>query len=332
MKEASLSLPVRRALLRIVGSAAMPLGVAPAVAQGRSFPDRPIRMIVPWPPGGVTDVQMRALCEQAARRLGQPIVVENRPGATGSLGAVALKDGQPDGYLLSQMPPAGVFRLPHMTARPPFNPTTDFTWIMQVTGYLFGVVVRADASWRTFPEFLDHAQANPGQINYGTPGVGSPLHVTMERIAGMRGIRWTHVPFRGSTENLQALAGGHVHASADGSTWAPMVEAGRLRLLVTFGAERAKHFPDVPTLTETGIDLVVPAAYGIAGPRGIDLSVLRILHAAFKEALHDPAHRTVLDNYNMPVLYLDAESYALAAARHYEEEREVVRMLGLRMQ
>ncbi len=98
MKEASLSLPVRRALLRIVGSAAMPLGVAPAVAQGRSFPDRPIRMIVPWPPGGVTDVQMRALCEQAARRLGQPIVVENRPGATGSLGAVALKDGRPDGY------------------------------------------------------------------------------------------------------------------------------------------------------------------------------------------------------------------------------------------
>jgi tripartite-type tricarboxylate transporter receptor subunit TctC len=279
---------------------------------------------------------MRVLCELAAQRLGQPIVIENRPGATGSLGALALKlalkDARPDGYLLSQMPPSGVFRIPHMSSRPPFDPMTDFTWVIQVTGYTFGVVVRADAPWQSFPELLDHAWINPGLINYGSPGVGSPLHATMERIARLRGINWTHVPFRGTTDDLQALLAGQVQASAQGSTWAPLVEAGRLRLLVTFGAERIKRFPDVPTLREVGIDLVVPAPYGIAGPRGLDPEVARALHDAFKEALFGPTHLAVLDRHDMPVLYLGPEEYAAAARRQYEEEREIVRMLGLRME
>ncbi len=319
----------RRAILIVACDATATLLAKPAIAHGR-FPDRPIRMIVPWPPGGATDIQMRTLCDGASRRLGQPIIVENRAGATGSLGAVALKEARPDGYLLSQMPPSGVFRLPHMLARPPFDPNADFTWVMQVAGYTFGVVVRADAPWRTFADLMDYAKAHPDQINYGSPGVGSPLHATMERISRARGIAWTHVPFRGTTDDLQALLAGQVQASAQGSTWAPLVEAGQLRLLVTFGAARIGRFPEVPTLREVGLDLVVPAPYGIAGPRSLSQEVLHILHDALRVSLYDSAHLAILERYHMPLLYLGPEDYAAAARRQFEEERETVKMLGLR--
>jgi tripartite-type tricarboxylate transporter receptor subunit TctC len=286
-------------------------------------------MFVPWAAGGTTDVQMRALCDIAARRLGQPIVVENRAGAGGILGPQALVNERPDGYVLGQLP-ISVFRAPHMLARPPFDPLRDFTYISHITGYLFGVVVKADSPWRTFGEFLDHAQANPGRINYGTPGVGTSLHITMEQIAGSRGIDWTHVPFRGISENLQALLGGQIHATADSSGWAELVRAGQLRLLVTWGAERAKGFPQVPTLRESGIDVVSISPYGIGGPRGMDAAVIRTLDTAFREALTEPAHVAVLDRFDMQPMYLGPEDYAAFARRQWEEEGAMIRRLNLR--
>lgn len=323
----------RRAALGLVGTAAAGAILArPAIAQGGRFPDRPIRVIVPWTAGGTTDVQMRALCEQASKRLGQPVVVENRSGAGGILGAQQLaNERQADGYLLSQMP-VSVFRYPHMVARPPFDPMNDFTWVIHLTGYLFGVVVRADAPWRTFREFLDHAKANGGRVTYGTPGVGTSLHITMEQIAQHEGIEWVHVPFRGFAENVQSLLGGQTDALADSSGWAPLVEEGRLRLLVTWGAERAKRFPDTPTLREQGLDLVSTSPYGLAGPRGMDPQAVRILHDAFKEALYDPAHIAILDRYDMQIVYMDSEAYAADAQRQYQEDGEMIRRLGLRQQ
>jgi tripartite-type tricarboxylate transporter receptor subunit TctC len=314
--------------------AAMTLGAAalarPAFGQ-RRFPDRPIRMIVPWAPGGATDVQMRALCDVASKRLGQPVVVDNRSGAGGILGAQALAGNtRPDGYTLSQMP-IGVFRHPQMVARPPFDPMSDFTWIIQLTGYLFGVVVRAEAPWQTFREFLAHAKANPGKVTYGSPGVGTSLHITMEQIAERQGIDWVHVPFRGVAEDLQALLGGQIDAAADASAWAELVKDGRLRLLCTWGAERAKRFPEAPTLREEGIDIVSVSPYGIAGPKGMDPAVVATLHDAFKEALFDPTHLAVLERYDMTIAYLNSEDYAAAARRQYEEDRAMIQRLGLRV-
>ena len=184
---------------------------APAYAQ-QNFPSRPIRMIVPWGAGGTTDVQMRALCEAASRRLGQPIIVDNRAGAGGVLGAQALLSAAPDGYTLSQMP-NGVFRMPAMmraqNMTPPFDPMQDFTWVIRLVGYMGGVVVRPDAPWRTMRQLLDHARANPGTLFYGTPGANT-TDVTMTRLARMLGIEWTAVPFRGAAPNLQNLLAGLV--------------------------------------------------------------------------------------------------------------------------
>jgi tripartite-type tricarboxylate transporter receptor subunit TctC len=309
-----------------LGAAALAM---PALAQ-RGFPDKPIRMLVPWAPGGTTDVQMRVLSEQAGKRLGQPVVVENKAGAGGILGAQALLNERPDGYTLAQMP-ISVFRVPFMSQRPPFDPLTDFTYISHLTGYLFGVVVKADAPWPDFKSFLADAKANPGKFNYGTPGAGTSLHITMEQIATKQGVQWVHVPFRGVAENMQALLGGQIHATADSSGWGPLVEEGRLRLLVTWGPERAKRFPQVPTLKELGIDIVSTSPYGVAGPKGMDPAVVRILDAAFKAAVADPAHVAVLDKFDMPPMHMGPEAYTDFVRRQVEEESAMIRRMGLRL-
>jgi tripartite-type tricarboxylate transporter receptor subunit TctC len=323
----------RRAALAQVGLAfaAAPLLARPALAQP-GFPSRPIRLIVPWPPGGSADTQFRVLGEIAGKRLGQPVVVENRPGASGTLGVAAMANeaGRGDGYLLGQMP-VTAFRLPVMRSRPGWDPVRDFTYVIHLTGYLFGVVVRADSPWQSWAEFLAHAKANPGKVSYGTPGVGSTLHITMERIAAEQGIEFLHVPFRGGADTSQALLSGQIDAQADSTGWAPLVDDGKFRLLVTWGAERAKRFPAVPTLRETGTDIVSASPYGIVGPRGIDAGVVRVLHDAFKAALFDPAHLAVLERFDMPVVHLDSAAYAAFARDLFEQEAAVIRRLGLRM-
>lgn len=315
----------RRGLLAGLGALAAPA----ARAQAR-YPDRPLRLLVPWAAGGTTDIQMRVLAEQAARRLGQPVVVENRAGAGGVLGPQQLLSERPDGHVLSQMP-ISVFRHPQMAARPLFNPLEDFTYVIHLTGYLFGVVVRVDAPWQTFGQFLDHAKANPGRVNFGTPGVGTSLHITMEQIAGQRGIEWTHVPFRGFSENIQALLGGQIQATADSSGWSEMVQSGRVRLLVTWSAQRAKRFPDVPTLRESGVDIVSASPYGLAGPKGMNPEHVRILHDAFRDALMDPAHLAVLERFDMAPWHMGPDEYLSFARRTYAEEGEMIRRLGLRL-
>jgi len=193
-----------------------------AIAQ--TFPGRPVTFIVPWPPGGSTDLAMRSLSVIAEKHLGQRIVIENKPGVSGTMGAQALAQGaRPDGYTISQMP-ITVFRLPHMT-KMAFDPMSDFTYIIHLTGYTFGVVVRADSPHKTWQDLVAWARANPGMLTYATPGNGTSLHITMETIAQRDGITWTQVPFKGYAEGAFALAGGHVMAHADSTGWGEQVTA-----------------------------------------------------------------------------------------------------------
>ena len=260
------------------------------ISRAQDFPTRPVILVVPWPAGGTTDVGMRALASATEKYLNQKVVIENRPGAGGVLGPQQVaQNSTPDGYTLVQIP-ITVFRYPFMH-KTTLNPATDFTYIIGITGYTFGVVVRNDAPWKTFQEFLAYAKANPGKINYGTPGAGTSLHITMEQIARQQGIKWTHVPFKGTPETTGALLGGRIDAVADASGWAPLVNSGQLRLLVIWNAARSKNYPDVPTLRETGVDLVSNSPFGIAGPKGMDPKTVQILHDAFKKAAEDPSYR-----------------------------------------
>jgi tripartite-type tricarboxylate transporter receptor subunit TctC len=318
---------MKRNGLRTVLAAGFALA-ASVGAQAQNFPLRPVTLIVPWPAGGSTDVGMRALASAAEKHLGQSIVVENRPGGSGTLGPGQMAaTARPDGYTIAQIP-ITVFRFPFMT-KTTFDPSTDFTYIIGVSGYTFGVVVRDDAPWKSFQDLTADAKSNPGKINYGTPGAGTSLHITMEQIARQQGIKWTHVPFKGNADSMNALLGGHIHVVADSSGWAQLVNAGRFRLLVTWGVARTKNWPDVPTLREIGIDMVSNSPFGIAGPKGMDPKIVRVLHDAFKQGLEEPSYAAAVANLDQELFYLSSEDYQNFAMRQIEEARRFITELGL---
>lgn len=312
----------------LVGASVLPFGAAgPSRAQAR-FPDRPIRLIIPWTAGGPADGGFRILAESASKKLGQPIVVENKAGAAGVLGAMALQDAKPDGYTISQMH-MSVLRQPLLNPQLKYDPIKDLTYILQITGFVMGVVVRADAPWRTLPELLAYAKANPGKLNYGTLGIGSTQHLAMERVGMAQGLSWTHAPYRGTADTLRALLGGEIDFASESSGWAPMVMAGKLRLLAVFTANRAKRFPDVPTVRELGMEITVDSPGGLIGPKGMDPAVVKVLADAFRAAAQEPKHLEFLDNMDQPLLLLDGPAYRDAMVCTLEEERELLRRLKL---
>jgi tripartite-type tricarboxylate transporter receptor subunit TctC len=310
-------------------AAGLALAISAPPAPAETFPARPVTLIVPWPAGGTTDVGMRALATATEKHLGQPIVVENRPGASGTLGPSQMAaTAKADGYTITQIP-ITIFRFPFMS-KTTFDPSTDFTYIIGVSGYTFGVVVRDDAPWKTFQELIADAKANPGKINYGTPGAGTSLHITMEQIAKQQGIKWTHVPFKGNSDAMNALLGGHIHAVADSSGWAQLVNTGRFRLLVTWGAARTKNWPNVPTLRDIGIDMVSNSPFGIAGPKGMDPAVIGVLHDAFKKGLEEPSYAAAMASLDQELFYLSSDDYQKFAMAQIEEARRFIAELGLK--
>ena len=293
------------------------------------FPIKPVSLICPWPPGGSTDITMRALAEATGKYLGQPVVIENKAGGGGTVGpATMAATSRPDGYALSQIP-ISVIRYPYIM-KVNWNTLKDFTFIIHLTGYTFGVVVRADAPWKTWDEFVAHAKANPGKVTYATPGAGTSLHLTMETIAMRRGIKWIQVPMKGGGETTPAVLGGHVSATADSTGWAPQVDAGQLRLLVTWGNQRTKKWPKVPTLKELGYGIVSNSPFGIAGPKGMDPKVVKVLHDAFKKGMEDPIFEKALNNFDMEPFYKNSEDYAKFVKEQDEEKRVILEKLGMK--
>ena len=304
------------------------LGAAPS-SHAQGYPNRPVTLVVPWPAGGTTDVGMRALASATEKYLKQKIMIENRPGAAGVLGPQQVaQNAAPDGYTLAQIP-ITVFRFPFMH-KTTLDPATDFTYIIGVSGYTFGVVVRGDAPWKSFRELIDYAGANPGKITYGTPGAGTTLHITMEQIAKQQGVKWVHVPFKGTPETTGALLGGHIDAIADATGWSSLVNSGQLRLLVLWTATRSKNWPDVPTLRKTGIDMVSNSPFGIAGPKGLDPAVVKIIHDAFKKGAEDPAYLEATAKLDQEPAYMSSDDYRRYVAVQLVEQKNLIEELGLK--
>jgi tripartite-type tricarboxylate transporter receptor subunit TctC len=316
---------VTRRLVRL--ALALCLATIPLAASAADFPAQPVKLVVPFPAGGTTDIVMRGFAEVAAKRLGTAIVIDNRPGAGGTLGPAGIASARPDGYTLAQMP-MSLYRQPFMT-KVSYDPIADFSYIIQLTGYTFGVVVRADSPWHSWSEFVAFAKAHPGAISFGTPGIGTTLHVTMEQLALQQDINWLHVPYKGSSETTTALLGRQVTAVADSTGWAPFVKSGEFRLLVTWGAQRTKQFPEVPTLTELGYGIVSNSPYGIAGPKGMDPAVVRRLHDAFKQALFDPGFGALMERYDQEPFYMDTADYLAFVKTTLVEQKALIEKLGL---
>ena len=299
----------------------------PRLSFAQAFPAKPIRYICPWPAGGSTDAVLRALAESAAKTLGQQIIVDNKPGAGGMLGANELVNAKPDGYTISQLP-HGVFRIPHMQ-KTAFDTLKDFTWIACLTGYTFGLVVPADSAFKTIKDFVDYAKANPGKLTYGSTGIGTSPHLAVEEFAQRAGIQLNHIPFKGNADNMQAVLGGHVMAASDATGWGPHVNAGKLRLLATYGSKRTKRWPTVATLDELGYKTVSDSPFGVCGPKGMDPEVTKTLHDAFKKSLDDPAVLTTFEKFDQSVIYMGTDEYTRWARETFAAEKATIERLGM---
>jgi tripartite-type tricarboxylate transporter receptor subunit TctC len=295
-------------------------------ADAKEFPTRPITIIVPWQAGGSTDTQLRKIAEIAARHLGQPIIIENKPGAGGTLGPSTMAaTAKPDGYTLSQYP-ISLIRLSHMT-KASWDPLKDFTFVIGLSGFTFGAVVKADSPFNTLGDLVKWAKANPGKMSYGSNGIGTSPHLLMEELAMRAGVEFLHVPFKGNVDAAQALLGGHIMAQSDATGWARQVDAGTFRLLVTFGETRTKW--NAPTAKELGYDVVSYSPYGIVGPKGMDPATVRVLHDAFRKALDDPEHLKTLQALDQVRWYQSSADFSKWAAETYRQEYTTLERLGL---
>ena len=283
--------------------------------------------VAPWPAAGATDIVQRKLAESASKILKQPIIVENKPGVGGTMGAMELVNAKPDGYTLAQIP-YGVFRIPHMQ-QVNYDTLNDFTWIICLTGYTFGLVVPADSPIKSIKDLVEWAKANPEKFTYGSPGTGTSPHLAVEEFAQKAGIKLNHIPFKGSAQNIQAIMGGHVMGTSDATSWGPMVDSGKLRLLAVYGSKRVKRWPDVPTLNELGYETVADSPYGVCGPKGMDPAVVKIIHDAFKKTLDDPAVLAIFDQYDQTVIYMDTAQYTKYARDSFFAEKATIERLGL---
>ncbi len=318
----------RRALLAgLAGVAGAAMVVSQPVA-AQDYPNKPITLIVPWPAGGSSDLTMRAIAEAAGKRLGQPMVVDNKPGASGTLGpATMAAAGKPDGYTLSQIP-ISVVRIP-IIQKTTFEALRDFTYISRLTGYTFGVTTKVDSQFKTWADVIKFAKENPGKITYGTPGTGTSLHIAMEMIAAKEGVKFTQVPFKGAAETNAAVLGGHTMLQADSTGWKPLVDGGQLRLLNIWTAERSKVWPDAPTLKELGYPYVFDSPFGVAGPKGMDAAIVKKLDAAFKAAVEEPEVIEVLKRYDMFPRYLGPDEYLASIKEQVEQETKALTDLGM---
>ena len=318
----------RRSLLGAAALLATCIALPAAYAQSaRNFPEKPIKLVIAFPAGGPTDVTMRQLAENAGKQLGQPVIIENKPGAGGTLPAQALQTAPPDGYTLAQMP-LGVFRLPY-TTRINWDPVKDINYVINVTGYAFGIVVPADSPLKNWQDFVAYAKANPGRLTYGSTGTLTSPHLTTELIAQKAGIELQHVPYKGSADLMLAVMSGQLMAAADSTGFAPQVEAGKLRVLNTWGEKRLDKFPNAPTLKELGYDMVQNSPFGIGAPRGTPPEVVARIHDAFKKAMEEPSYVAALGRYDMVPNYMGSADYTRFAQETFGREKALIEKLGL---
>lgn len=316
------------AAARWLGALAAGLCIAPAAAQ-QPLPERPITLLHAYSPGSSSAVLLRALADAAAKPLGRKIVVEDRPGAGGALApTIVHKTGRTDGTLLTQLPQP-ILRIPHIQ-KVEFDVLADFVWIIRLVDYTYALIARNESPLRNVGDFVNYAKANPGKVTYASSGVGVTMHMTMEELAQRTGLQLVHVPIRVSGDMLNALIGGHIDVSASSVHWAPLVDAGKIRVLAVFGPNRLKRWPDIPTAKEQGYDVNASSSYGIGGPRGMDPRTVKALHDALRRALDDPEFQKTVERYDNVLSYLNTEDYTRWARTQYAVEKAVVEKFGLK--
>jgi tripartite-type tricarboxylate transporter receptor subunit TctC len=296
-----------RLLMEIIGAIISFIFIAGGGTAIADYPQRPVTILVGFAPGGSMDLSARALARSAEKILGQPIIIENKTGGTGTVALAALLAQNPDGYTLCATPSSVLIRVSQMQ-QVPFKPLKSFKSIIGFTEPLLGIVVKNDSRWKNMKDLVNDAKKNPGKFKYATTGIGSTTHAAVDEIATAYKLQLIHIPYKGSVEALTALLGGHVDFASLTSELVPSVKSGQTRLLATMSEKRSPKFPAVPTLQEAGYGFVNDAVFSIVGPANLPPEIAKKLEAVFTQATKSKEYLETLDKIDMvPVNYNSKE-------------------------
>jgi tripartite-type tricarboxylate transporter receptor subunit TctC len=310
---------------------AAPFALPTAYAQ--KFPDKPVRFIVPFPPGGGNDILARALAPRLADFLGQPVIIDNRAGAGGNIGTEAAAKAPPDGYTIV-IASNQVTINPWLFAKLPFDIEKDFAPVALVASVPMVLAVHPSVAAQNVRELIALAKAGPGKLNHSTPGSGTPQHIAFEVFNHAAGVQITHVPYKGTTPAIADLLGGQVQAAI--GTLASLeqhVKAGKLRALGVTTPKRSAAMPNVPTIAEAALPgFEVPLWYSILAPAGTPKDVVTRLSAEIARTLAAPDIRERLTGQGFEVSYLNAEQMAELIRRDTARWQKTVKDIGLKVE
>lgn len=330
MKNLSLTKTRPRRRLLLQAAAGLAAATVPGFGFAQSnFPNRPIRLIIGFPPGGITDIVMRTAAVEAEKKLGQPVLIENKAGAAGVPAYLALKAAAPDGYTIGGVNPA-MWRQP-VFQDVPYDPLKDYAYILNMVDNVFAVVVSAESPFKTWKDLLAYGKANADKVNYGAPpGLGQSAHIFMEEVTAREHLTWQAIGYKGSSESVTALLGGQITFAVDTviSTSA-FVRSGKARYLAVASNKRMKSWPDVPTMHDLGYEVTIDSPIGLAAPAGTPPAIVKMLQDAFKFALAQPAMLAMLDKSDQAPRYMDSAEFTSFVARSAVEQRELLTKYGM---
>jgi tripartite-type tricarboxylate transporter receptor subunit TctC len=304
------------------------IGVQSLVLAQAEYPSKPINMLVGYPPGGLSDLTARAVASGAEKVLKQPVIVVNKPGASASLAMALLANAKPDGYTLGNIPSTATVIMPFVE-KVSYDPLKDFTPIINQFNYAAALVVRADAPWKNFSEFIQYAKKNPNTVKYGTYGAYGTTTLAMEALGKKLGLQWDTVPFKSDAEAVVGLLGGHITAAASASMYAPQVRAGLLKILVMMSQKRSPEFPDAPTFKELGFNIVAEGFVGVGGPKGLPPAIVIKLENAFTEALKDKGYLELIKKLALVEDYKNSKEFSKFIEESFNLHRELIQAVGL---
>ena len=320
----------RHFLAAMTASAAAPFAT---LAQAQNWPDQAIRWVVPYPPGGGTDVLARTVAEAMRQGLAQTIVIENKPGASTNIGAQQVATAKADGYTIMSADNAVLAYNEHLFSKLPFSPEKDFTYVGGLSRFPLALVVNPAFEAKTLQEFLAYARANPGKINYASPGNGSPHHLAMEMFKARTGTFLTHIPYRGAAPAVADVMGGQVPCMfLDLASGLPIIQSGKVRALAIGSAQRMANLPQLPTLAEAGVaNSEVFAFQGILAPKALPAPITQRLNAELNKALASPPVVKRMQDFGMEALPGTPEQFRAMARAEAKRWGEIIQKAGIKL-
>ncbi len=292
------------------------------------YPTRPINLIIPFSPGGSSDLAVRLLAKESEKYLGQPVVVVNKAGGGGTIGTAAVATAKPDGYTIGQCPGgAPLFTMPYLE-KIPYNPVKDLKFLMEFVDLTFGVIVKADSPFKTFKDVVAYARQNPGKVTYGTNAPNSISNLVLEQVARKEKVHFTHIPFKSSPEYQAAVLGGHIMFCAGDFNYS-MIEANQTRVLAILSEKRSPDYPDTPTLKDLGYDVPCPVFLGLIGPKAMPDEYAKKVEEAFAAALKEPAVIKGIRELRLSILYRNSKEFSEYVGSNYEFFGKLLKEMGL---